>query len=201
MHCFFLHFVEVSTHGGLLGGGGAGDDEGGGGQWCENVQTPSAVWYLPQGGGGGGGALGGQSRHTCPSGRQSFSHPKKSLKRMPGRGELSDCESNSFSFCPQASEGSKLRYESSMRSSKSSLTVPDPSASAIWKSECTHFLNSGGRSNEEHGVDGLGGGGDGSGGDGGGGHGHHFLMQYTCAPAIRKGPGDWKVGVRAGVRE
>ena len=27
----FLHFVEVSTHGGLLGGGAAGEDEGGGG--------------------------------------------------------------------------------------------------------------------------------------------------------------------------
>ena len=93
----------MSTHGGLLGGGdgdggggvggvgdddggggvgndegggGVGDDEGGGGQWCENVQTPLSFWYLPQGGGDGGGALGGQSRHTCQSGRQSFSHPK-----------------------------------------------------------------------------------------------------------------------------
>ena len=27
---FSLHFVEVSTHGGLLGGGGVGEDEGGG---------------------------------------------------------------------------------------------------------------------------------------------------------------------------
>eukprot|EP00964_Phaeocystis_antarctica_P149780 scaffold117005_cov57-Phaeocystis_antarctica.AAC.2 len=53
-----------------------------------------------------------------------------------------------------------------MRSSSRSLTVPDPSASAIWKSECTHFLNpsdQAGPWNEEHGVDGLGGGG----GDGG----------------------------------
>ena len=37
MHLPFLHFVEVSTHGGLLGGsdgdcgGGIGEDEGGGG--------------------------------------------------------------------------------------------------------------------------------------------------------------------------
>ena len=99
------------------------------------------------GGGGGGGGGGGQSRHTCPFGRHFSSHPKKSLKLMPAP---SDCLSNSFSFCAQRNPwrlsnsptGSHLRYESSMASSSPSLMVPDPSASAIWKSATAHSLNS-----------------------------------------------------------
>ena len=62
-----------------------------------------------------------------------------------------------------------------MASSSPSLTVPEPSTSQIWKSVSTHSLNpsdQAGPSNEEHGVDGLGGGdGGGDGGGGGGGDG------------------------------
>ena len=63
MHCFFLHFVEVSTHGGLLGGGdgdggggvgGGGDGDGGGGV---------GVGGDGDGGGGVGGAEGGRGPH------------------------------------------------------------------------------------------------------------------------------------------
>ena len=128
------------------------------------------------GGSDGGGALGEQSPHTCPCGRQSFSHSKKSLKLMPP-GSVK----NSFvSLWAQPPEGCRLRYESSMSSSDCVLMVPESSASAIWKSVYTHFLNSSDQtspSNEVHGGDGLGGGGDGEGGggegevEGGGGEG------------------------------
>eukprot|EP00964_Phaeocystis_antarctica_P074465 scaffold45786_cov50-Phaeocystis_antarctica.AAC.2 len=93
---------------------------------------------------------------------------------MPPVPAPSECESIFFSLSAQASEGSSLRYESSMASSSRSLMVPDPSTSAIWKSATTHSWNSPDQtrpSNEEHGVDGLGGGGDGGGGDGDGGDG------------------------------
>ena len=123
------------------------------------------------GGGGDGGALGGQSRHTCPCGRQSCSHARKSLKLMPRGSTVSDFANSDFSLSAQSSEGSRLRYESSMASSSLSLMVPDVSASAIWKSVYTHFLNSSDQtspSNEVHGADGLGGGGDGGGSEGGG---------------------------------
>eukprot|EP00964_Phaeocystis_antarctica_P127362 scaffold91041_cov36-Phaeocystis_antarctica.AAC.1 len=52
-----------------------------------------------------------------------------------------DC-GNSFSLSAQASEGSRLRYESSMASSSRSLMMPNPLASAIRKSANTHSLNS-----------------------------------------------------------
>eukprot|EP00964_Phaeocystis_antarctica_P114277 scaffold78256_cov30-Phaeocystis_antarctica.AAC.1 len=94
---------------------------------------------------------------------------------MPTVPASSDCESNSFSLSAQSSEGSRLRYESSMASSSRSLMMPDPSASAIRKSANTHSLNSSDQTepwNGEHGIDGLGGGdGDGGGGGGGGGGG------------------------------